>query len=106
MSGLRERVADAFGSLARVFRNRGLRRLELAFLGSTMGHWTYVVGLSVYAFEQGGTTAVGVITVLRLLPAALASPFLATLADRYRRERVMVATDLVRAALMVLAAVV
>ena len=106
MSGLRERVAEAFGSLARVFRNPGLRRLELAFLGSTMGHWTYVVGLSVYAYEQGGTTAVGVISVLRVLPAALAAPFLATLADRYRRERVMMTTDLVRAALMALAAVV
>ena len=48
-----------------------------------MGHWTYVVGLSVYAYDKGGTTAVGVISVLRLLPAAIASPFLATLADRY-----------------------
>jgi MFS family permease len=106
MSGLRERVAESFGSLGRVFANPGLRRLELAFLGSTMGHWTYVVGLSVYAYEQGGTTAVGIISVLRLLPAALASPFLATLADRYRRERVMMATDLIRAALMGVAAVV
>ena len=106
MSGLRERVAESFGSLGRVFENPGLRRLELAFLGSTMGHWTYVVGLSVYAYEKGGTTAVGVISVLRLLPAALASPFLATLADRYRRERVMMATDLIRAVLMALAAVV
>ena len=106
MIGLRERVAESFGSLGRVFENPGLRRLELAFLGSTMGHWTYVVGLSVYAYEKGGTTAVGVISVLRLLPAALASPFLATLADRYRRERVMMATDLIRAVLMALAAVV
>jgi len=106
MRGLVARISESFGSLARVFANPSLRRLELAFLGSTMGHWTYVVGLSVYAFEQGGTTAVGVITVLRLLPAALASPFLATLADRYRRERVMMATDLVRAGLMVVATVV
>jgi len=106
MNGIGARVAESFGALARVFANPGLRRLELAFLGSTMGHWTYVVGLSVYAFEQGGTTAVGVITVLRLLPAALASPFLATLADRYRRERVMMATDVVRAALMLVATVV
>jgi MFS family permease len=106
VNDLGARVAESFGSLARVFRNPGLRRLELAFLGSTMGHWTYVVGLSVYAYEKGGTTAVGVITVLRLLPAALASPFLATLADRYRRERVMMATDLIRALLMALAAVV
>ncbi len=106
MSGLGARIGESFGSLARVFRNPGLRRLELAFLGSTMGHWTYVVGLSVYAYEQGGTTAVGIISVLRLLPAAIASPFLATLADRYRRERVMMGTDLIRAGLMALAAAV
>ncbi len=103
MGDLTLRVAESFRALGRVFRNPGLRRLELAFLGSTMGHWTYVVALSVYAYEQGGTTAVGVITVLRLLPAAVASPFLATLADRYRRERVMMATDLIRGALMLAA---
>ena len=106
MRGFGGRVREAFGSLARVFRNPELRRVELAWLGSTMGHWTYVVGLSVYAYNQGGTTAVGIISVLRLLPAAIASPFLATLADRYRRERVMMGTDLIRAGLMVLAAVV
>jgi len=106
MRGFGGRVSESFGSLARVFRNPGLRRLELAWLGSTMGHWTYVVGLSVYAYNQGGTTAVGIISVLRLLPAAIASPFLATLADRYRRERVMMGTDLIRAGLMALAAVV
>ncbi len=71
-----------------------------------MGHWTYVVGLSVYAYDKGGTTAVGVITVLRLLPAALASPVLATLADRYRRERVMMGTDLLRGFLMIAAAAI
>jgi MFS family permease len=106
MSGVGERISESLGSLARVFGNPGLRRLELAFLGSTMGHWTFVVALSVYAYEQGGTTAVGIISVLRLLPAAIASPFLATLADRYRRERVMMLTDLTRAALMVAAAAV
>jgi MFS family permease len=106
MSGLWGRVAESFGALGKVFANPGLRRLELAFLGSTMGHWTYVVGLSVYAYEQGGTTAVGIISVLRLLPAAIASPFLATLADRYRRERVMMSTDLIRAVLMCIAAFV
>lgn len=104
--GLRRRIEESFGSLGRVFRNPGLRRLELALLGSTMGHWTYVVGLTVYAYDQGGTTAVGVISVLRLLPAAVASPFLATLADRYPRARVMITADAIRAGLMVIAALV
>src|SRR5262249_37748856 len=105
MRGLRSRVSESFGSLARVFRNPGLRRLELAFLGSTMGHWTYVVALSVYAYEQGGAAAAGILCALRLSAAAIAAPFLATLADRYRRERVMMATDLIRAVLMALCAV-
>src|ERR1051325_2943301 len=93
------------GSPALVCRNPQLRRLELALLGSMMGHWTYVVALSVYAYEQGGATAVGIISVLRLIPAAIAAPFLATLADRFRRERVMMAADLIRATLMALCAV-
>src|SRR3954453_23333267 len=76
MSGLRARVAESFGSLARVFGNPGLRRLELAFLGSTMGHWTYVVGLSVYAYEQGGQPSGGVISVPRVVSRASPPPLL------------------------------
>ena len=40
-----------------------------------------------------------------MLPAAIASPFLAGLADRYSRKLVMIVTDVIRAALMVAAAV-
>jgi len=40
-----------------------------------------------------------------MLPAAIASPFLAGLADRYSRKLVMVVTDAIRAALMIAAAV-
>ena len=40
-----------------------------------------------------------------MLPAAIASPFLASLADRYPRKLVMIVTDVIRAALMVAAAV-
>jgi MFS family permease len=104
-SGLRGRVAESTGALARSFRNPGLRRLQLAWLGSVLGHWGYLVALSVYAYDQGGARAVGLIWVLRLVPAAVLSPVLATFADRYRRERVMVVADLTRAVLMGVAAV-
>lgn len=99
-------VTDSSAALARSFRNRDLRRLQLAWLGSVIGHWSYLVALSVYAYEQGGAGAVGLVWVIRLVPAAVLSPVLATLADRYRRERVMVIADLVRAGLMVVGAVV
>jgi MFS family permease len=89
--------AAAFGE---VFRNRNLRRLQLAWTGSVVGHWAYVIAVSVYAYGQDGNKGVGLIWLLRMLPAAFASPFTAMLADRFRRERVMMSSDLVRVVLI------
>jgi MFS family permease len=83
-----------------VFANRGLRRIQLAWAGSIMGTWAYGIAVVVYAYEQGGATAVGVVTMVRWLAAAVASPFAALLGDRYDRRWVMVGSDLVRAALI------
>jgi len=52
----------------------------------------------VYAFRHGGATAVGVVGLVRMLPAALITPFVAPLADRFRRERILVWSSLVRLA--------
>jgi MFS family permease len=98
--GVRARIAESAHALRRSFGNAGLRRLQLAWLGQVIGHWSYLVALSVYAYDQGGAGAVGLVWVIRLVPAALLSPLLATLADRYRRERVMVVSNLIRAGLM------
>jgi MFS family permease len=101
----RQRLRDPVSALTRSFRNRSLRRLQLAWLGSVLGNWSYLVAVSVYAWGQGGPRAVGLVWVIRLVPAAILSPLLATVADRYRRERVMVVSDLARAALMGVGAV-
>jgi MFS family permease len=74
-----------------------LRRLELAWGGSIIGQWGYEVALAVFAYRAGGATAVGLVTLARLLPAALVAPFAALLGDRFPRRRVMVAADLGRA---------
>ncbi len=100
MPGVGGRIAESGHALARSFRNRDLRRLQLAWLGSVIGHWSYSVALSVYAYGQGGAAAVGLVWVIRLIPAGLLSPVLATFADRFARKRVMIVTDLVRAGLM------
>ena len=97
-------MLEATGSLARSFANRDLRRLQLAWLGSVIGNWGYLVALSVYAYEQGGANAVGLVWVIRLVPAAVLSALLATLADRFARRRVMIVTDLLRAIVMLVAA--
>jgi len=104
VTGLVGRLRESGQALARVFGNPGLRRLQLAFVGSIVGDWAYAVAVAVYAFDQGGATAVGLLGVVRYLTMAVALPFASVLADRYPRRRVMLATDCVRAGLVFAAA--
>ena len=64
-----------------------------------------MVALGVVAFRAGGVAAVGAVTAARMAPAALLAPFLATMADRVRRERVLTWVGVVRAAMLGCAAV-
>ena len=100
MKGLREQIANSTRSLRDVFRNPGLRRLQLAFAGSIVGDWAYAVAVAVYAYERGGPTAVGVLGVIRYISLAIVTPFAATLGDRYSRRLVMVSSDLTRGVLV------
>ncbi len=103
---LTTRLAESRTALAEVFRNPGLRRINLAFAGSVIGDWAYAVAVSVYAYNHGGATAVGVFGVVRYLSMAVASPFASVLADRHDRRRVMVIADLLRFALVAFAGLV
>jgi len=79
-----------------VYANPDLRRVELASAGASIGQFAYGVAIAVYAYEHGGVTAVGVVTAIRQIVAASIAPFAASLADRFPRERVMLASDLGR----------
>ncbi len=103
--GLRKQVSDSARSFRAVFQNADLRRVELAWAGSITAEWAYGVALAVYAYDVGGAAAVGLISLVRLLPAAIAAPFLAVLADRFPRERVMFLSHAVRGTAMAGAAV-
>ena len=105
MLELATRMRESLRALADVFRNRALRRLQLASMGSVIGNWGYIVALFVYAYDQGGAAAVGLVSVIRMIPAALAAPLTGSLADRFDRRRVMISADVVRAVLMAGAAV-
>jgi MFS family permease len=104
MRRLLGQLAESGRAFRDVFGNPGLRRLELAWVGSTMGTWAYAIAVVVFAYEQGGPKAVGVVGLVRWIAAAVASPFAALLGDRYDRRLVMVASDLVRALLIGVAA--
>ena len=99
-SAARGRLSESLGALADVFRTGDLRRLGFAYLTSMVALWAYGIAISVYAFQVGGATLVGVAAVIRLVPAAFVAPFAATIADRYPLRLVLLSTDLVRAALI------
>jgi MFS family permease len=103
-AGARERLAESLVAFRAVFRNPDLRRIELALTGSVTGEWAYAIALAVYAFDRGGAAAVGLVGLIRFLPAAVSAPFAAVLGDRFRRGRVMVASDVLRALAMAAAA--
>ena len=85
--------------IALVFTNPQLRRLQLAWAGSSLGTCAYLIALAVVAFRSGGAAAVGLIMLVRTVAAAAAAAPLSALADRYSRRRVMAVSDLVRAGL-------
>jgi MFS family permease len=99
-TSLRRRLGQSLRAFAAVFANEDLRRVELAWSGSVVGQWGYEVALAVYAYRAGGATDVGLVALVRLLPAAALAPFAALLGDRYRRRRIMVAADLARVCAM------
>src|SRR4051794_26476231 len=91
------RLAAAAAAVASTWRNGDLRRAELSFAGAWTAEWAFSVGIGVLAFRHGGAKAVGVVAVLRMLPAAVAAPALTPYADRWPRERVLAAVCVIRA---------
>ena len=95
-SHLRESILAFRG----VFANPDLRKLQVGWTAVIVGHWAYLVAVAVYAYSVGGAGAVGLLVVIRTIPAALVAPFAAVLADRYSRIRVMMGSALVRSAIV------
>jgi MFS family permease len=85
------RAAQAFAALGAVMRNRELRHVELAWGASIAAEWAHFVALGVFAYTAGGTTAVGIAGLVRMLPAAVVAPLASSLGDRFRRERFLTA---------------
>jgi MFS family permease len=89
VAGAARGLRDRFGAVAGVLRARDLRRLQLAWAAYFLDDGITVVALGVWAFGEGGTAAVGLLGLARLLPGAIALPFGAWAADRFSRRRVV-----------------
>ncbi|WP_191907985.1 MFS transporter [Nocardioides cynanchi] len=92
----RDRLRAAAGAFAANARDPALRRTQAGFAGACTAEWAFTVVLSVYAFESGGATAVGLVSLLRFLPSAVLAPFASTVADRWRRDLVLTLVSAVR----------
>jgi MFS family permease len=90
--------------LRQVFANPDVRRVQGGWLLGITAEWIYLVNLLVLAYVLGGVVGVGIVGMLRTLPAALLGPMLSTIADRYPRQRVLVSVHLSRGALILLIA--
>jgi len=92
------RAAQLVSALRVAVRSQDIRRVELAWGAAIAAEWAHFVALGVYAYEQGGAAAVGIAGFVRLLPAGVLAPFAASLGDRFRRERFLLAMVLIAAA--------
>lgn len=107
-SGLTEVRRDLVVSaraLASSFRNPNLARAQLALIAFSICEWASFIALMVFAFGEGGTSMVGVISLVQLIPAALIAPLGSVLGDRFRRERVFLLAEAAMAVASALAAV-
>ena len=80
----------------RFLRNGALLRSLLSFGASFTAEWSFVVAISLVAYADGGALAVGLVGMLRLLPAAFLAPVISTYGDRMPPERLLFASSAVR----------
>ena len=90
-AGLLARPRQSLSSLSSALHNRDIRRVELAWALAIGVEWAHFVALGVFAYDHGGASSVGLAGLVRLLPAGAIAPFAASIGDRVRRERLLLA---------------
>ncbi len=104
--GSRTRLGQAAAAFTSNWRNPNLRRAQLSFLGAWTAEWAFTVALGIVAYRDGGAVALGLVGLLRMVPSAILAPLLSPIADRGRRERVLILVSTVRGLATAAAAVV
>ena len=90
------------GGYAELLRtNRAFRLLWFAQIASLFGDWfNTIASASLLAQLSGAGAAVGALFAIRMLGAFVASPLAGVLGDRFNRKRILIVTDLLRAAVV------
>ena len=86
LRGVRVDMASSVRLLVDALRVGDLRRVLAAYLGFTIAEMANFIAVLIYAYEVGGSPALGLVAFITLAPAAVFAPIGATLGDRFRRE--------------------
>jgi MFS family permease len=98
----REHRLRTFHALA---GNRALVRILAAYTLFTLIEYSVWLGVLVYAYSHGGATVAALVAIAQLIPAAIAAPFMAAIADRRSPVFLLAGGYLTQAVLMAAAAV-
>ena len=96
-------LRETASALRAIASDRSMRGLLGAQLTTLVALWSFTVPAAVLAYDVGGASLVGLVLALKTVPAAIAAPLCAGLADRFPKVRVMTASQLVQAALAAVA---
>jgi MFS family permease len=89
------------GYVELVRTNRNFRRLWIGNVVSLLGDWFNTLAIYALVAElTGSPMALGAVFIAKMLPWALASPIAGVLVDRFDRRRLMIASDLLRAVIV------
>jgi MFS family permease len=83
------RLRASIHVLRTALANRELRAALTAFVLFSCAEWIRWIGLLLYGFEKHQAAGSGFISVAQLVPAAIVTPFSASLADRFDRTHVL-----------------
>jgi len=93
----RARLSGSARIVAAIGRNPALRRVMLAFLLFTAVEYGTWVAVLLYAYGAVGPASIGLVALAQLVPAGVAAPFLASVADRFDRRLALLATYVAQA---------
>ena len=104
LNGVLADLRTSLTALASSFRSRDIAKALAGYLAFTITEWAAFIALIVYAYQDGGSVMVGLVSLLQLIPAAILAPIGSVLGDRHRRERVLLYAHASLAAMTALAA--
>jgi len=82
-------------------RNRSFRQLWLGQVVSQMGDWFDTIALYTIILQLTGSGRdIGLLLVARFVPSFLFGPISGVVADRFSRQRIMIVSDVLRAAVV------